>query len=164
MNAAHIHLMLNHVPVVGAIVIALLLAAAWLMHNEGVLRLALWGAVADALIAIVVYLTGGAAEEMVENLPGISHTLIEEHEEAALVATIVLGVFGAAALAALLLYRRRTIPPRVHQAALLLSLIPIGFMVWTSNLGGLIRHTEIRGGQAVPSGSEMREQSEEPSR
>ncbi len=164
MNPAHIHLMLNHVPVIGAIVVALLLAAARLMHNEAVLRLALWGAVADALIAILVYVTGGAAEELVEDLPGVSHTLIEQHEEAALVATIVLGVFGAAALAALLIYRRRAIPQRVHQAALVLSLIPIGFMAWTSNLGGLIRHTEIRGAGAVPSGNEEREHAEEPSR
>jgi hypothetical protein len=36
-----------------------------------------------ALLAIPAYLTGEPTEELVENLPGVSKSSIEQHEEAA---------------------------------------------------------------------------------
>lgn len=62
---------------------------------------------AVAAVAIVVYLTGEPAEELVENLAGIPEPALEAHEDAALTATIGFGIFGAAALGMLLIFRRR---------------------------------------------------------
>ena len=61
-------------------------------------------------VAVVVFLTGGPAEETVEKLPGFSESLTERHEEIALVATVLMAAFGALTLSALWVYRRRTFP------------------------------------------------------
>ena len=86
-------------------------------------------------------------EEMVEHLSGFSENLVEQHEEAALIATIGLSLLGIAALVGLF-YRgvRRWYPKAVLLGALLVS----GLMAWTANLGGQIRHTEIRPGTQIP--------------
>lgn len=96
------------------------------------------------LAAIAVYFTGEAAEEAVENLPGVSEQLIERHEEAALVATVILGAFGLYALLVLGLLRWRNIPRWLNTINLVAALVASGAVVWTAGLGGQIRHTEIR--------------------
>lgn len=145
MNAAHLHLLLNHVPVIGAIGILLLALVAWIRPSPDVLRTTLLFAAGNAAAALVVYLTADGAEDLVRRLPGVSRALIERHEDAALVATIAAAALGAAALAALLVYRTRTPPRWIARAMLLAAIIPVGLMGWTANLGGQIRHTEIRG-------------------
>lgn len=143
MDAAHIHLLLNHGPVVGTVFAILLLTWAALRRNPELTRAALGAFVLLALLGGVVYLTGEPAEEVVEGLPGVSEALIERHEEAALAATLALGVFGALALTVLVVYRRG-FPRAVPLVMLALSFVPMALMGWTANLGGQIRHEEIR--------------------
>ena len=98
-----------------------------------------------ALLAIPAYLTGEPAEELVENLPGVSKASIEQHEEAAQVAFAGVLIVGAAALGGLIFFRRgKWIPNWLSVIVLVLSLIVFVLMARTANLGGLIRHTEIR--------------------
>jgi uncharacterized membrane protein len=145
MDGAHIHLLLNHLPVVSTLIGVLLLAvAAWRQNPE--IRAVAWGIfVFSALVAIPVHLTGESAEERVEHLPGISESVIEHHEDAALTSTIALELLGVAALAALWAARRNTRLPRVLVTSIaVLSVVTMGLMARTANLGGQIRHTEIR--------------------
>lgn len=146
MNAAHLHLLLNHVPVIGAVGILLLAFAAWMRKSSELLRTTLVFAAGNAAVALVVYLTGDGAEDLVRHLPDVSRAMIERHEDAALVATIAAGALGLAALAALVVYRTRALPTWFARAMLLAALVPVGFMAWAANLGGQIRHTEIRPG------------------
>lgn len=161
MNTVHLHLLLNHLPVVGTVIGTLLLAVALLRRSDelGRISLGLFGLL--GAIALVVYLTGEPAEDAVEKLPGISHGLVERHEDAALVATIVLGIFGALALATLLLYRRRALPRWVTMLGFDTALVASSTMAYTANLGGQIRHTEIRAGAALPSGRDDAEREHE---
>ena len=153
MSLTHLHLMLNHVPVVGMLLVIALLAVA-LMRRSNELAKATFGvAVALALVSVVVFLTGEPAEESVENLPGVSEAVIEAHEEAALFATIVIGVFGAAALGALAWFRRRAIPRWIAGAGLAAALVVGATMAWTANLGGEIRHSEIRSSASITAGT-----------
>ena len=81
-----------------------------------------------------------------EDLPGVTEQLIEDHEEAGEAAAIAFAVLGLASLGALALYRREAeVPRRVALATLVLGLIVGALMVRAANLGGQIRHTEIRG-------------------
>jgi len=146
MNGAHLHLLLNHVPVIGAIGILLLAFVAWLRKSSDVLRTTLLFAFGNAVAALVVYLTGDGAEDLVRQLPDVSRAMIERHEDAALVATIAAGALGLASLVALLVYRKRTPPAWATRAMLLAAFVPVAFMGWAANLGGQIRHTEIRPG------------------
>lgn len=149
MNAAHFHLILNHVPVIGAVGLAVLLAIAYVRRDTSLARLSLLLGAAVAVIAIAVYLTGEPAEELVENLAGISEPALEAHEDAALTSTIAFGIFGVAALAMLGLFRRRPMPRWVAGAAFVGMAAIAGLMGWTANLGGQIRHTEITAGGAA---------------
>jgi hypothetical protein len=54
---------------------------------------------------------------------------------------------GVVALAGLILFRRaEKLPGWIVAATLVFSLATSGLMGWTANLGGQIRHTEIRAG------------------
>ncbi|HET6342161.1 MAG TPA: hypothetical protein VFG78_08250 [Gemmatimonadota bacterium] len=143
MNAAHIHLMLNHVPLFGTMAVTILLVVALVLRQQGVARAGLVVALLTALVAVVVYLTGEPAEELVENLPGVSETVMESHEEIALVATITLGAFALVALYGLLAFRHGA-SMRFTKVLLFLSLLPLASMAYTAYLGGQIRHSEIR--------------------
>ena len=149
MNTVHLHLLLNHLPVVGTVIGTLLLAVALLRRSDelGRISLGLFGLL--GLIAVAVYLTGEPAEDAVEKLPGISDGLIDRHQDAALIATIVVGVIGAFALASLLIYRRRALPRWVTVLGFGTALVASSAMAYTANLGGQIRHTEIRAGATI---------------
>lgn len=144
MSAVHLHLLLNHLPVVGTVLGILLLAVAWARGSAELTRVTLGLFVFLAVAALAVYLTGEPAEEMVEGLAGVSGATVERHEEAALAATLALGAYGLLALASLLRFRRRAIPRSVAALALALALVPAGAMGFAANLGGQIRHSEIR--------------------
>ena len=146
MNGAHLHLLLNHVPVIGAVGIVLLAFVAWNRQSSELLRTTLLFAAGNAAVAVVVYLTGDGAEDLVRHLPDVSRAMIERHEDAALVATIAAGALGLASLVAMFAYRTRTPPRWITPATLLAALVPVAFMGWAANLGGQIRHTEIRPG------------------
>jgi len=100
-----------------------------------------------ALMTVPVYLTGEPAEERVENAPGVSKPLLEEHEDAAKVAFAVMGLAGVIALATLFISFRAGKYANVGYAStLVISLVAFGLMARTAGLGGQIRHAEIRSG------------------
>ena len=150
MSWAHIHLALNHVPVIGLLIALLLLAVATLRRSTELTRISYSLLVLLAATAMVVYLTGEPAEELIENLPGFSEALVEQHEEVALIATIGIVVLGLVALVGLIRFRARRIAPAWYgRGVLLLALLMGGVMVWTANLGGQIRHSEIRANEGA---------------
>ena len=144
MSMVHLHLLLNHVPVIGTIIGLCLLAWAVFRKDQGLGRATLGLFAVLAIVALATFLTGEPAEEAVEGLAGVTEGSIERHEEAALLATIALGVLGALSLAALVWFRRRPLTRRVMALLLVVALVPAGAMAWTANLGGQIRHSELR--------------------
>jgi hypothetical protein len=150
MNGPHWHLILNHIPVLGtAFGLGLLLFALWRKSDE--LKKAAFGAlVIIALLAVPAYLTGEPAEGGVKGLPGVVKSDIEHHEEAATIAFVGVLVLGLGALLGLIVSRRgRTVPVWFSSLIVAAALIVSGLMAWTANLGGQVRHTEIRGGPSV---------------
>ena len=153
MDAAHIHLMLNHIPVLGLTMGFVVLGWGAFRSSDDVKKVGLMMLVITALAAIPVYLTGEPAEEIVERLPGVSEQIIEQHEGSALTSLILAIVTGGAAFLSLI--ARRFLSDRLAAAGLFatlaLALIGGGAMAYTANLGGQIRHTEIRQAQnSVP--------------
>jgi hypothetical protein len=154
MNWAHLHLALNHIPVVGLGFGLVVFGIGLAKKHRVVQRTGLGLLIASALLTIPVYLTGEPAEEQVEQVAGISEDLIEQHEDAAKVSFIAVGVLGVVALGGLLLSRRgANLPPWLGILILLLSFGVSGSMAWTANLGGRIHHPEIRSDAAVTTAS-----------
>jgi uncharacterized membrane protein len=153
MSGAHIHLLLNHIPVIGIFIGFVVFALGVWRRNDSWTRLALGLFAAVALVAVATMLTGESAEEAVEKLPGVSESLIGTHEDAAKLAAIGAYVLGAVSLAALVWVRKRPLPRALTVTVLPVALLVSGLMAYTANLGGQIRHTEIRGGAVESQGS-----------
>lgn len=149
MNASQIHLALNHVPLFFSITGALILLYGFFRKNDTVKTMSLYFMIAGAVFTIPVFLTGEGAEELVENLPGVSESLIEQHEGFAKTGLIVILVTGAIALFTLFAKRKASLFKTGLLASAVLSLISFAIMAQTAHLGGQIRHTEIRGSSAA---------------
>ena len=144
MSTVHLHLFLNHIPVVGSLLAVVLFAAAYFLKEIVSTKFALAFTAAIAVVAVIVYFTGGAAEDAVEKLAGVTERAIENHEEAAEVTTVAMGILGGLSALALLWVRSRRAPRWLALTGLVGSIAVSGLMAWTANLGGQIRHTEIQ--------------------
>ncbi len=147
MNMTHLHLILNHIPVVGSMFAVALLAFALWRKSKELTKAAMVLFIIVAALCVPAYLTGEPAEDSVKLLPGISKTIVEKHEDAALLALTGMVAIGVIALAGLIwLKRGKVIPTWLSSVLLSAALIVFGLTAWTANLGGQVRHTEIRSG------------------
>ena len=145
MNGAHLHLVLNHLPVILAPTGLVVLALGLLRRNAEFTKVGLGVIFAAALFTVPTYFSGEAAADVVGDLPGVNADDIARHAAVALQAFVVAGIAGLAALAALLLaLRGKAAPPWLMIATLVLAVASSGWFAVTANLGGLIRHPEIR--------------------
>lgn len=145
MNQAWLHLMTNHIPVLGLPIAALALAWGLARRYDAVIRLALFGAVLLGPLTAFVAWSGEGAEEVVEDTAWASHTRIHDHEEAGERARLAALVVAAGALVVLVMARRREIS-RGGTIAVLVGLVAASAAAGYSALeGGEIRHDEVHG-------------------
>jgi hypothetical protein len=146
MNAVHLHLLLNHVAIMGTIFSTLIFVYALFRKNESVKNVGLAGFVLSALVAIPVFLTGEPAEEAVEHLPGVLESLIHDHEEAAELAIWFVEATGALALLGLLFRKMRFFSGPLFSILLVLVSLAASFSIgYTGYIGGQVRHPEVTG-------------------
>jgi uncharacterized membrane protein len=145
MNLAHLHVLLNHFPTIGTIVGFGLFLVALVWKSEDLKRASLGVFVVIALVSIPAYLSGNAAQLILENAPDVAEATIEAHENAALLASIFMGLTGLISWLVLWQYRRLSNFVRWNMpAVLVLSAVTVGLMARAANLGGEINHPEIR--------------------
>jgi uncharacterized membrane protein YedE/YeeE len=150
MNAAHAHLALNHLPVVGILIGTLILVWGLMRGTDAVARVALGVLVGAALSTGPVLLTGEAAEEIVEKRADVSKDAIEAHEEAAEVAAIGAALLGLLAAGLLVAARGVKALPSLPLRILLVGAVAVTLlMVRAADRGGQIQHVEIRGAEAI---------------
>ncbi|HZP01656.1 MAG TPA: hypothetical protein VFD30_15315, partial [Terriglobia bacterium] len=151
MDLAHSHLLLNHFPTIGTIIGGGLYVLALITRSDDLKRASLIVLLGIALISIPTYITGNGAQDVIKSLPGISKPLIETHEGAAFLALGFMEFTGAFAWLGLWQLRRLSrIPNWNLTVILILTLASFGFMAQASNLGGEIRHAEIRAERGTP--------------
>ncbi|MGZ5211921.1 MAG: hypothetical protein ACXWB6_06600, partial [Kaistella sp.] len=83
MNNTHLHLVVNHLPIIFPVVGIIILLIGIFTKTEVSKRNAYITFILGALASIAAMATGEGAEEGVENLPGVAESLIKTHEEAA---------------------------------------------------------------------------------
>lgn len=143
MNAALLHITLVHIPIVLIPLGALLLAIAHMRSSVSVARVALGILIGASVVAVPAFLLGEGAEEIVEHLPGISETFIENHEEVAEVALWVTVATGIASLITWVAIARGAFLERALLAVtFLLSCTASIALTYTAYLGGAIHHPE----------------------
>jgi uncharacterized membrane protein len=149
MNAAHVHLILNHIPVFTTAFGLVLLIFARLGTNTTVLRIGLYTLIAGALFAVPAYLTGEPAEGAVEHMVGISEGSIDAHEDIAGIALASSALLGLASVAlAYWMHTRTMIARPIVVGLIVLATASASLYTVTAYLGGQIHHTEIASASA----------------
>lgn len=150
MNSAHFHLVVNHFPIVGILIGFLTLIGGLLLRKSDVKITALGIFVFSAITSIFAFYSGEGAEEVVENLPGISETLIHSHEEYAETFFLVTLVLGAVALIGLIGEIKKSRFSKYLTILVLLAAMFDGLLAINVGIsGGEIRHSEIRSNAKV---------------
>jgi len=148
MNAPHIHLLLNHFPTVGFSIGLGLFVIAILGKKEVLKQASLVIFFMIAALSITTYVSGNDAQAEIKDQPGVSASLIDAHESAALVAFIFMQATGFFSWIALWLHRRVSRVANWNLAVVLvLSLVTFALMARAANIGGEIRHAEIQSAQ-----------------
>lgn len=139
MSESHFHLILNHLPVSGALFACVLMVCGRALRNETVLNVALFTLMAIGISAIPVYFTGMLVEDAVRNI--LDKALIRTHSLAGELAMYASALCG---IAAYITYTLRTEQkPSAKKATVLLfvlSFLTLALMVWAGWTGGMINH------------------------
>jgi uncharacterized membrane protein len=144
MDQTHVHLLITHLPVFGSFLGVVVLLQGLLTKSDQVKLAAYNIFIISAIGAGIAYLTGEAAEETIESIPGMVEASIETHEESAVYALTGLILLGVISLGAIMTTLRKwASASSVAIAVLSISIICFGLIARTGYLGGQIRHTEI---------------------
>ncbi len=145
MNWPHIHLMLNHAPVMGVLLALVLLLVGMFRDRSSLKEAAFVTLVLTGALAVIVYYTGDAASDLLGSLPEISPADLLAHSTMALYAMAGAVVSGLLALGALAISRRSSRSGTWFLVlSLLLAAITAILMLRTAGLGGRMRHPEVR--------------------
>ena len=145
MNDAHLHMVVNHFPIIGTIFGFGILIVGLVLKNKVLINTSYVLFAVTAVFSAVSMGTGEGAEELVEDIPNIGKQIIREHEELSEKLALILYVLGTLSLIGLYLNFKN------NGKAKLLSFLILGistaglFLVQkVGTSGGEIRHTEIR--------------------
>jgi uncharacterized membrane protein len=165
MNDAHLHLLVNHFPIVGTILGLGVLMAGMITKKDSVKNTAYVLFVVGALFALASMATGEGAEELVEDIPSVGKKIIHEHEEMAEKFAVVMYVLGFCSLLGIYFdYKNHVKAKLVAAITLVIAIVAVVFASFVGTSGGEIRHTEIRANvtQTVGSGKNVSDNNEEP--
>ena len=144
MNPAYLHLIVSHIPIVGIGFVILLFIMSLVRKSNELINVSLVFVILVALFTIVVHQTGESAEEFVKGKPDFSDQLVQAHDLAADLATILVELAGFIALLALALKRfRKKHANKLVILTLVALIIAGGLIIRAAYLGGKINHPEI---------------------
>ena len=145
MNAAHFHLVVNHLPIIFPLVGVIVLITGLISKSEAVKRMSFLVFFLGALATVAAMTSGEGAEHIVEEIEGISEDYIETHEELAETFALLSYLLGAVSVVALWAsFKNKTFANIIALVTLIFAIVVLYFGRQTGTSGGEIRHTEIR--------------------
>ena len=145
MNDAHLHMVVNHFPIIGTILGLGILIVGIILKNNSVKNTAYALFIVAALFALASIATGDGAEELVEDMPNIGKRIIHEHEEIAEKLAIVLYLLGAISILGIVLNLKNHSKAKfISFVAVIVAIVGTYLTILAGTSGGEIRHTEIR--------------------
>lgn len=143
---AYLHLLTNHLPIIGFAFGSFLLAWALLKKSEDITMAAYTVLIISGIGGIIAFLTGEEAEEAIEHLPGVSHDLIHEHEEAGELAYfVIIAVTVLSNIAIVLNKKESQYRSAFNRLTLMVALAGTLASVHAGYHGGLIKHGPQQG-------------------
>ena len=150
MNSIEIHLILNHIPILGVAFVSLYLMIATIVKNTFMQKVSLWILLSVALVTIIVYLSGLRAETPVESLPNASKALLQLHEKVARISSLTIWAIAGITLLGLTFLRgKEQLFQYFVRGILAMTLLSTALFILTGYLGGQVTHSEIRSTLAV---------------
>ncbi len=144
MNYSHLHLILNHIPIIALPLATLFLLFAFVKKNQQMKKFSLVMLILIGLVAVPAYFTGEPAEGIIEDFPGVTESVIHPHEEMGEKALIISLVAAALAVSALVIVKDEKRNQQLVAATLVVAAFGSMALGYTGYLGGQIRHTEAR--------------------
>lgn len=162
MNDAHFHLIVNHLPIIFPLAAVIVMISGLFFKSEAVIRSAYMLFVIGALSAVAAMTTGEGAEEIVENLPGVTEQYIEAHEDAAKLFAVLSYILGGLSLFGLWSsFKQMTFSNALKYITLVFAFVVLFFAKEAGTTGGEIRHTEIRSEYVSPPADNNMEKDED---
>lgn len=144
MTELHLHLLINHLPIFGSILGAIVLVQGlWLINGQ--VKIASYTIlIISAIGTCIAFFTGDGAAKAVKNIDGINKDMISEHAEFAVFTLMILILLGSTSIFGIYLtIRKSNFTTVIAILILLISLSSFILVLRTGYLGGQIRHTEI---------------------
>lgn len=165
MNDAHLHMVVNHFPIIGTIFGLGILITGIILKNNSVKNTAYVLFIVAAVFAAFSMGTGEGAEEMVEDMPNIGKRIIHEHEEIAEKLALVLYLLAAISLTGLIMnIKNHSKAKLISFIAVIVAIGAVYIVTLVGTSGGEIRHTEIRNENTVsnsPNENSVKKESKE---
>lgn len=147
MNGAHLHLVVNHLPIIIPMIGALVMLGGFVFSSAIVKRTAYAIFILGAVATLPAFFTGEGAEEIVEDIQSGAGRYIHEHEEAAEVFAILSYLLGLLSIVGLWAnVKQKAFANMLAIVTLAFSVAVLYFAKQTGTTGGEIRHIEIREG------------------
>ncbi len=158
MNTTHLHLLINHLPIIGSILGGFVLAQG-IWNKSELTKIAAYNVlIISSIGAIVAYFTGEEAEEIIENIAGVMENTIKIHEDFAIYALIALIALGISSIIGLwVTIKQNSYSGIVSTVTLVIAFVGFGLIAQTGYLGGQIRHTELNPNFIAPTENQGKE-------
>jgi hypothetical protein len=147
MGGAHVHLVVNHVPVLGMLLGSLLLLIAIRSRERASwVRAALLILTISFIAVVAAFFSGEPALQQIEGLPRTSGVALSEHHVRSVYGLALSGAAAVAAGVAVVLARKRSGEYSRPSLAILLGVCMSSSLAlgWTSLAGGRINHPELQ--------------------
>lgn len=155
MDGLQLHLLTNHLPIIGTMAALLVVILGMVRKNEGSISAGLIVYVLMAVAVVPAYLSGEEAEERVEHIAGINESVIHKHEEMAELSLWLTSLSGLLAIGALFTRSKQSaLAPKFALAFVVLAVIAFGQAARTGHEGGKIRRPDLGTTVASPSHDE----------
>jgi uncharacterized membrane protein len=157
-NVAHLHIAINHIPVILIPTALVILAVGVWRRSEVVFRTGIVVAWVGVASGLATYFTGDPAADLVMAAEKAQQKTLDpivgEHDASA---SWALGSAVLVAIACVWAWRRKGLGREVTVPLLVLTALSTAILGRTALLGGRIRHPEARAGFIAPAHSEENE-------
>jgi uncharacterized membrane protein len=156
MNDAHLHMVVNHFPIIGTIFGFGILIFGLILKNKTLQNTSYVLFIVAAIFGALSMGTGEGAEELVEDMPNIGKQIIHEHEELAEKLAVLLYVLGGLSLIGLYLnFKNNAKAKLLSFFVLVIAAVGLFLVQKVGTSGGEIRHTEIRANASTLNSGEV---------